>query len=458
MAGMSSLLIHHGRLIDPASGLDQTGDVLVVDGRIAAIETKPGRLTAPPEAQRLDAEGLIVAPGLIDIHVHFREPDPRHEETIASGVAAAINGGFTTVCCMPNTSPPLDNATQVTYVHERAAILRSARVFVVGAATAGREGEALAEISSMARAGAVGFTDDGTAVADAGLMAGVLKTARVLDRCVMQHCQEPTLTRDAAMNAGPLAVRLGLAGWPAVAEEVIIERDVRLNTGIGCRYHVQHASTAGSTEIVRRARRAGAPVTAEVSPPHLPLTEEACAGYNTLAKMNPPLRTAADVKALKEAVADGTITVLATDHAPHPMDTKRTDFASASFGVVGIDCALPLYARALIEGGVLDWPQMIAMMTDQPARVVGLDRLGLGRLAAGGPADITVIDPLVQWTVDVRDFGSAGRNCPFDGWPVQSRAVAVVVEGRLKLSRCAERLAPARRPAPDVPADQASIA
>jgi dihydroorotase len=341
---------------------------------------------------------------------------------------------------MPNTNPPLDSATMVRFVQQRAALLRSARVYVVGCATAGRAGQALAEMAGMARAGAVGFTDDGSVVADPAIMASALRTARALDRCLMQHCQEPSLTRGASMNAGPLALRLGLVGWPAVAEELIIERDLRLNDSIGCRYHVQHVSSGESVELVRQARRRGQPVTAEATPHHLLLTEEACRGYDTMAKVNPPLRKREDIRTLKEAIADGTITILASDHAPHPRDAKRTDFASAAFGIVGLDCALPLYARALVDEGVIDWPGLLAMMTSNPAGLTGLDKLGLGALAPGGPADLTLIDPGLSWTIDAGQFASIGRNCPFDGWTVTGRAVATIASGRVVHSLPGERL------------------
>ncbi|MHC4993245.1 MAG: amidohydrolase family protein, partial [Planctomycetota bacterium] len=270
-ADVPPLLIQGGRVVDPASGFDRTADVLLEDGVVRTITATPGH-AAGDDVERIDAEGLIVSPGLLDIHVHLREPDHRHEETIASGVGAAVRGGFTTICCMPNTAPPLDSAELVRFVQHRAATLRATRVFVVGCATVGREGESLAPLADMAQAGAIGFTDDGSVIADASIMAAVLRTARNLGRCVMQHCQEPALTRGASMNAGPLALRLGLGGWPRAAEELVIQRDLRLNASIGCRYHAQHLSSGGSVELVRAARQAGHPVTAEVSPHHLLLT------------------------------------------------------------------------------------------------------------------------------------------------------------------------------------------
>jgi dihydroorotase len=433
-----STLITGGRVIDPASGFDQTADVIVEDGVVREISTTP--LERDTRMGIVDAEGCIVCPGLIDIHVHFREPHPTHRETIASGAASAINGGFTTVCVMPNTVPPLDSATMVEFIQHKAMLADQSRVFVIGCATKGRKGEEPAEIGSMVRAGAVGFTDDGECVDDAGVICKVLRTVRSVDSVFMQHCQERSLTRGGVMNAGPLATKLGLGGWPTVAEEVIIERDVRLNRDIGARYHAQHVSSGGSVDILRRARAEKQPVSGEVSPHHLLLTEAACADYDTNAKMNPPLRTQREIDALKKAVADGTIDVLATDHAPHPPETKNTDFASASFGIVGLDCALPLYIQALIEDGVIDWPAMLAMMTINPARLVGVHRHGLGSIKVGETADITIIDPQMNWKIDPSEFASVGRNCPFGGRNVKGRAVAAMVGGRLKMLRIAQRV------------------
>jgi dihydroorotase len=403
-------------------------------GLVQAIETGPGRLDGAG-GEVIEAEGLIVTPGLIDVHVHFRDPHPDHEETIASGAEAAVAGGFTTVCCMPNTSPPLDSPDLVELVEHRAREAGAARVLPVGAATADRAGEHLAPILAMAAAGAVAFSDDGDCVADASVMLKVLQTVRETGRPFMQHCQEPSLTRGASMNAGPLAAKLGLIGWPAVAEEMIIERDVRLNGSVGARYHAQHVSAAGSVEIIRRARAAGQPVSGEASPHHLLLTDDACAGYDAMFKMNPPLRTRGDVDALIGGVADGTIDVLATDHAPHPLESKRAEFASASFGIVGLESALPLYIRALLDPGVVDWSRLVAMMTINPARLAGLDQAGLGRLAASAPADLTIIDPTAEWTIDASEFRSRGRNCPFHGWAVRGRAAATIVGGLVRMRR-----------------------
>ncbi len=436
---MPSILLSGGRVIDPASGVDATGDLLLRDGRIAALATKRGELKAADADQVIECEGTIVVPGLIDPHVHLREPGAEAKETIRTGAGAALAGGFATVCCMPNTNPALDTAAMVEFVRMRASEANLARVFVVGAATVGRHGEQLAPMGAMANAGAVAFSDDGDGIANAEVMRKVLAVCKSVDRAFMQHCQEPALTQGGVMNAGPLAARLGLGGWPAIAEEIMIERDIRLNRAIGCRYHTQHLSSGGSAEILRRARAEGQPVSGEVAAHHLLLTEEACDGYDTMAKMNPPLRTAADIRALKEAVADGTITVLATDHAPHTAAEKARDFASAPFGIIGLECALPLYVRALVDDGVIGWPRLIAMMTIEPARLCGFDRRpgleSLGTLRVGGIADVTVIDPGATWTIRAAEFASKSRNCPFEGWAVRGRAIHTIVGGVLRYSR-----------------------
>ena len=425
---MSTTLLRAGRVICPDSGIDGTGDVLLVGGRIAAISMKAGELSATG-AEVVDCHGLMVCPGLIDPHVHLREPGGEHKETIATGTAAAIAGGFTSVCCMPNTTPCLDSGPLVEFVRLRAREANLARVFVAGAATVGRAGEQLAPMAAMKQSGAVAFTDDGDGIANAQMMLRVLQMAKVVGCAFMQHCQEPTLTQGAAMNAGPLQVKLGLGAWPAIAEELMLERDVMLNRAVGARYHAQHVSAAGSTEILRRARAAGQPVSGEASPHHLLLTDAACDDYNTQAKMNPPLRTAADVQALRAAVADGTIDVLATDHAPHTEAEKARDFAQASFGIIGLEHALPLYVEALVTSGAIGWPRLIALMTIQPSKLLGLDASGLGTLRVGAPADVTVIDPAARWTVDLAASVSKSRNSPFHGRNLTGRAVHVFVDG-----------------------------
>ena len=424
---MTDLLIRSGRVIDPATGRDELADILIQDGRVTAIEPD---ITTTVD-QEVDATDCLVTPGLVDPHVHLREPGQEGKETIATGTASAVAGGFTTVCCMPNTAPALDDPRMLEFIRMRAEETGSCRVFSVAAATMDRKGEQIAPIGALARTGAVGFSDDGDVIADARMMRMVMRTCREHDRVFMQHAQEPTLTQGASMNEGAVASRLGLTGWPAVAEGLIVERDVRLAAETGCRYHVQHVSSGGTVEILRRARAAGLPVSGEASPHHLLLTDEACDGYETNAKMNPPLRTQADVDALRAGVVDGSINVLATDHAPHTAADKATDFANAAFGIVGLDCALALYEKALVSTGLIDWPRLIALLTIEPARLVGLDRIGVGRLEVGLPADITVIDPELQWSIDPEQFRSKGRNCPFAGWAVRSRAIATVVGGEI---------------------------
>lgn len=423
---MDDLLIVGGRVIDPASGFDARADIACRGGLVAALA--PG-LPRPPGVRVIDADGCLVVPGLIDPHVHLRDPGQEHKETIETGTQAAAAGGFTTVCCMPNTSPALDTPELVRYVHDRAARVGSARVYVVGALTKGRKGEELAEIDLMRREGAAAFSDDGDYVASPAVMQRCLAACRHAGAALMQHAQEPTLTRGAAMHAGAVATRLGLGGWPRIAEELAVERDIHLNRSIGCRYHVQHVSSAGTVDLIRKARAAGQPVSGEASPHHLLLTHEACDGYNTRAKVNPPLREAADVRALIAGVADGTIDVLATDHAPHSEDEKALPFEEAPFGLVGLETALALYAEALVHSGVIGWPRLIALMTVGPARLCGLDALGLGSLRVGGPADITIIDPEARWTIDESTFVGRSRNSPFLGRPVRGRARATIVAG-----------------------------
>ncbi len=435
------MLLQGGRVIDPASGTDASLDVRVEGGLVREIARglKGGR-----GEEVIDCRERIVCPGLIDPHVHLREPGGEHKETIATGLAAAAEGGFTTVCCMPNTSPALDSAEMVRLVAKRGAAAcvgrgahggRWARVFVVAAATKGRKGEEPAEIGLMAQAGAVGFSDDGDCVEDGAVMARVLRECKRVDRVFMQHCQDMPMTKGAAMHFGAVSVRLGLPGWRREAEEVVIERDVATNREIGAAYHVQHISSAGSVEIVRRARRAGLRVSAEASPHHLLLAHEACEGYNTLAKMNPPLREASDIESLREGVRDGTITVLATDHAPHTAEEKRRPFDQAPFGIVGLETALALYVEALVTSQVIGWGRLIELMTVTPAALCGLDAKGLGRLTVGGSADVTVIDPDARWTIDDKAFAGKSRNSPFFGRKVRGRAVLGIVGGEVTLRR-----------------------
>ena len=437
----TSTLFTGGRVLDPRTGLDATADVLIRDGRIAAIETGSGRIDAG-DAERIDVDGLLVCPGLIDPHVHLREPGQGAKETIETGTRAAVSGGFTTVCCMPNTAPTLDTPDMVDWVAMKAKEAASCRVLVAAAATLGRKGEALAPMHAMHIAGAAAFTDDGDGIADADLMRKVMQICASLGTAFMQHCQEPTLTRGAQMHEGAISVKLGLVGWPRVAEELMLERDLRLDRSIGARYHAQHLSSGGSVEILKAAREDGVPATGEVSPHHLLLTDAACEGFNTNAKMNPPLREESDRRALLQGVADGIITVLATDHAPHTTAEKSRPFEEAPLGVIGVETALPLYAEALVDSGAIDWPRLIAMMTIEPARLLDLEHDGIGSLTVGGPGDITVIDPKFEWTIDADTFESTARNCPFNGRNVRGRAMLTMVAGSLRCNRLSEIDAP----------------
>src|SRR5687767_2536278 len=423
---MASILIQNGIVLDPARVFERRADVLIRDGKIAAVGTDLGR------ADRLvDARGMYVAPGLIDVHVHFREPGDEEEETVASGAAAAVAGGFTTVCCMPNTKPALDNEGLIEFVLREARRGRLANVYPIGAITKGREGKELAEIGSMHERGAVAFSDDGIGVADASVMRKALQYCKMFDALIMQHCEEPTLS-GGSMHAGLVSTALGLGGIPAEAEQLMIARDILLNRTIGCRYHVQHISTAGSVELIRRAKRDGHKwVTAEAAPHHLLLTDESCRGYDTNYKMNPPLRTADDVRACIAGVVDGTIDCLATDHAPHLAEEKELEFANAPFGIISLECALALYAKALVEPGHIDWMRLIDLMSTRGAAIVGLDK---GTLRDGADADVTIIDPAMEWTIDNEQFASKSRNCPFHGWKVKGRAVMTIVGGDLKWS------------------------
>ncbi len=432
---MNSILLINGRVLDPASGLDQPADLLIIEGIIAGLGAGGGLKAHPPDAQVIDCRGCFITPGLIDIHVHFRQPGQEAKETIATGGGAAVAGGFTTVCCMPNTQPALDNDTQIEFVYTEARKAHLCHVLPIGAITKERKGVELAEMAMMHAAGAVGFSDDGQGVASAAVMLKALQYVKMLGgggSIITQHCEEPSLA-SGPMNAGPTAVKLGLGGIPAVSEELMIARDLLLNQRIGARYHVQHISTAGAVDLVRQARKNGQCVTAEVSPHHLLLTDELCGtlngGYDTNTKMNPPLRTRADVEACIAGVIDGTIDCLATDHAPHTREEKEQEFDKAPFGIVGLETALPLYAQALVEPGHITWLQLIEKMTVAPARVMGL--AGKGTLAKGAPADVTIFDPAEIWTVDPARFRSKSRNTPFGGCQMKGRVKRTIVAGHV---------------------------
>ena len=424
---MSSILLTNGRIIDPRSQLDIVGDLLITDDRIVALGNVESE---PPGTQTIDCTGRIISPGLIDIHVHFREPSSgQHEETIRTGAAAAAAGGFTTVCTMPNTTPATDSPELISTAIQIAKSVGKCRVLPTCCATVGRLGKELAPIAEMVRSGAIAITDDGDVVEDNAMMAEVLQAANEVDRCFMQHCQDPNMTVGGVMHAGEVQEELGYGPWPREAEESIITRDLSLNKDIGSAWHAQHLSSGGSVAIIEAAQQAGQRATGEASPHHLLLTDDACKTHGTMAKMNPPLRTNKDIDEIKDGIQRGVITILATDHAPHPQSTKEKPFPEASFGIVGIECALALYVKALIEDGTIEWAQMLAMMTANPANLIG--RTDLGGLSINGKADITVIDPEREWIIDTSEFLSPAKNCPFNGWKVKGKAVLVILGGKI---------------------------
>lgn len=427
----NQLLIKNGRVIDPANGLDTQCDVLILDGKVAEV----GRLNSTLEktvARVIDATGKLVVPGLIDIHVHFREPGDEEEETIASGSTAAVAAGFTSVACMPNTNPAIESETDVEYVHRKGRQTRKTHVYVMGAITKKREGVELAEMGLMAEAGARGFTDDGSGVQNAAVMQRALKYAKMFDVVVAQHCQDDSYAAGGVMNAGYRSTVLGLPGMDALAEEAMLWRDIQLVRRAQARYHAQHISTAGAVELIRQAKKDSLPVSCEVTPHHLLLTEDCCSDYDTNYKVSPPLRAERDTEALKEAVAEGLIDALASDHAPHLQSEKELEFLAAPFGIASLECALALYIKALIEPGILDWPGLIRMMTVNPARIIGIDK---GSLTRGKQGDVTIIDPDVEWTVDVGQFVSKSRNCPYHGWTVKGKVEKTIVGGEVRFER-----------------------
>ena len=419
------LLITGGRLVDPSQGLDAVGDLLLVDGKVAAIG---GQIAGPEGATRLDATGLVVAPGLIDVHVHLREPGREEVETVASGAHAAVAGGFTGVCAMPNTKPVTDNQATVGFVKRQGEAAGFARVYPYGAITVGQMGETLAEFGEMVAAGAVAVSDDGKPVENSHIMRTALEYAQTFGIPVVEHCEVMALAHGGAMHEGTVSARLGLKGIPGEAEEIDVIRCIllaKLTTG---HIHLCHLSTKGSVDLVRWGKEQGVNVTAEVCSHHISLTHEAVEGYNTNAKMNPPLRTAEDVAALQQGLKDGTIDLLVTDHAPHHYDEKEREFADAPNGIVGLETALGVNITWLVERGVLTIPQMVDRMSCLPAKVFHLPG---GTLAKGSVADVTLFDPSRRWTVDPTRFKSKGRNTPYGGQTLTGQAISTIVGGRV---------------------------
>jgi dihydroorotase len=423
------ILIRGGRVVDPSRGQDEVADVYLLDGRVEAV----GRNIATPDgAMVVDARSQVVAPGLIDLHVHLREPGQEDLETIASGAMAAAAGGFSAVCAMPNTDPVCDNQGVVGFVKAQAQRAGKARVYPIGAVSLGQKGEQLAEFGELVGAGAVAVSDDGKPVASSHLMRTALEYARTFGIPVADHCEEPTLAAGGVMHEGTISTRLGLKGIPAAAEEIMVARDILLAELTGGHVHLCHMSTRGSVELIRRGKERGVRVTAEACPHHFSLTHDACLGYDTNAKMNPPLREAADRDAIRAAIGDGTIDVIVTDHAPHHYDAKEREFDDAPNGIIGLETSLALAITELVRGGLLSLRDLVARMSTTPAQVFNLPG---GTLAAGAPADVVVFDPDAEWTVRPDEFHSRSRNTPFAGRRLFGRANTTIVRGQVVFQR-----------------------
>jgi dihydroorotase len=416
-----SVNIRGGRVIDPASGRDEIGDVFIADGKFASAPA--------PGAQDVDARGLVVCPGFIDIHVHLREPGHGTKETIETGTKAAAAGGFTSVVAMPNTNPVADHPGIIAWMEERAAQVGAVNVFTTGAITVGSQGEQLAPIGAMANAGIVAVTDDGRCVQNHEVMRRAAEYCGLFNLPILDHCQDASMAGvEAMMHEGYWSTVLGLPGWPRMAEEIIVARDALLSEATGTAIHCQHLSAAGSVRILREAQARGVRLSGEVCPHHIALTDESLAGYDTSFKMNPPLREQSDIDALLEGIADGTIGILATDHAPHAVYEKEVEFAAAPFGIVGLETAFGIFCEILLHRRkVIDLPRLVAMLTVNPAGLLNLDR---GTLASGAPGDVTLLDLQREWIVDKEKFASKGRNTPFHGWKLRGRAVRTIVGGR----------------------------
>jgi dihydroorotase len=418
---MKPLIIRGGRIIDPANKRDAIGEIFIADGKIVAS------LSANQQPEIIDATNLIVAPGLIDIHVHLREPGFGHKETIESGARAAAAGGFTTVVCMPNTSPAADTPSTIAWIKDRAA---SACVTVLstGAISKDLAGEELAPIGSLRQAGVVAITDDGHCVQNHELMRRAVQYARMVGVPVFDHCQDYNLVGNGVMHEGYWSTLLGLPGWPAAGEEAIVMRNILLAELCDHRIHCQHISSAGSVRLLREARTRGVKISGEICPHHIALTDEAIQNFDTNCKMNPPLRSQDHVDGLLEGIADGTIEILASDHAPHAQFEKEVEFDRAPFGIVGLETELGIFLDTLVhKKNVIELPRLIEMFTVNPARMLSIDA---GTLSPGVRADITLIDPNLEWTVDAESFQSASRNTPFHGWKLKGRAVRTIVGGK----------------------------
>ncbi len=417
-------LLKGGRVVDPSQGLDTTADVLIDEGRVVRVE----RDVAAEDAEIIEiASGCVVCPGFIDMHVHLREPGQEHKETIASGVAAALAGGFTAVACMPNTDPINDTASVTARILKKASEAQAAHVYPIGAVSYGSKGEQLVEIGELREAGCVALSDDGRPVATALLMRRALEYAGMFDMPIIDHCEDPSLKGDGVAHEGYRAAALGLRGIPGAAEETMVERDVTMAELTGGRFHVAHLSSAGSLRAVRSGKDRGVSVTCEVAPHHFILTDDGLVGYDTNVKMNPPLRGGADVEAMLGGIADGTVDAIATDHAPHHADEKALEFDHAPFGIIGLETAVSLSLDRLVHAGVIGLSRLVELLSTNPARIL---RVPGGTLAPGSPADITILAPELAVTVTASHFRSHAVNTPFDGWALRGGVAATMVGGR----------------------------
>jgi dihydroorotase len=426
---MTRILIKRGRVIDPSQKLDRVTNVLLDAGKVAGFDVPDDVVARDKSAVVIDAASKIVSPGLIDMHVHLREPGREEDETIETGTAAALAGGFTSIACMPNTEPPIDTQGTVEFIRHQAARAANCNVFVVACVSKNREGKELAEIGQLVQAGAVAFSDDGAPVYDAELMRRAFEYCLMFDRPVLNHCEVRELTHGGVMHDGLVSMILGLPGMPAAAEDVMVSRDISLAQVTGGRIHIMHVSTAGAVDMVRRAKSRGVRVTTEVCPHHFSLSDECLRSFDSNCKMSPPLRSTQDVEACINGLRDGTIDVICTDHAPHALEKKMRELDQAPFGIVGLETALGLVVTKLIEPGVLDWPAAIEKLTINPASILGIHK---GTLATGADADVTIIDPRHEWTVDPSRFRSRSRNTPFSGWRLRGRADTVIVGGEVR--------------------------
>jgi len=421
---MSCILITNGRVIDPSQSLDRVMNLLIDDGKIAAYDVEPtGKETV------VDASERIVSPGLIDMHVHLREPGREEAETIWTGTAAALAGGFTSIACIPNTEPPIDSQAAVEFVQHQAAVADNCNVFVVACVSKNREGKELAEIGRLVEAGAVAFSDDGAPVYDSELMRRALEYCLMFGKPILNHAEVLELTPGGVMHEGLVSMILALPGMPAEAEDVMVGRDISLSEATGGHVHVMHVSSAGAVDMIRRAKARGVRVTTEVCPHHFTLTDECLRSFDSNYKMSPPLRSRRHLEALIAGLVDGTIDVISTDHAPHALEKKMQELDQAPFGIIGLETALGLVVTRLIEPGHLDWPTALAKMTINPARILGINK---GTLSIGADADVTIIDPAARWIVDPARFYSKSVNTPFTGDELTGRAETVIVGGRIK--------------------------